>query len=136
MKTNLITATALALTMSACATAQTSVTTSEYRDTCIGTVEHARKWASSTELTEILDAQWEIITSDKVGDMGKLAGITIFNIYQRAAYNWDTVTEGEGGIEGFEDTLFTSCVDMLEKFDIVEKSDAPASTTPTYESIY
>ena len=136
MKTQLITATTLALTMSAYSTAQTSVTASEYRETCKGTVEHARKFAASTELTDILDAQWEIITSEKVGDMGKLAGLTIFNIYQRAAYNWDTVTEGEGGIEGFEDTLFTSCVDMLEKFDIVEKSDAPASTTPTYESIY
>ena len=136
MKTNLITATALALTLSACATAQTSVTTSEYRDTCIGTVDHARKWASSTELTEILDAQWEIITSDRVGDMGKLAGITIFNIYQRAAYNWDAVMEESGSVENFEDTLFTSCVDMLEKYDIVEKSSQPASTRPTYESIY
>ena len=136
MKTKLITATALALTMSACATAQTSVTNSEFADQCRGTVEHARKYASSTELTDILDAQWQIITSEKVGDMGKLAGLTIFNIYQRAAYNWTTIVEEKGGQEGFEDTLFTSCVDMLEKYDVVQKSDAPASTTPTYESIY
>ena len=136
MKTNLITATALALTMSACATAQTSVTNSEFSDQCRGTVEHARKYASSTELTDILDAQWQIITSEKVGDMGKLAGLTIFNIYQRAAYNWTTIVEEKGGQEGFEDTLFTSCIDMLEKYDIVPKSSAPASTTPTYESIY
>ena len=136
MKTQLITATALALTLSACATAQTSVTNSEYRDTCKGTVEYARKWASSTELTEILDAQWEIITSKKVGDMGKLAGITIFNVYQRAAYNWEAVMSESGDQEGFEDTLFTSCIDMMEQYEIVQKSDAPASTTPTYESIY
>ena len=136
MKTNLITATALALTMSACASAQTSVTASEYRDTCKGTVEHARKFAASTELTDILDAQWEIITSEKVGDMGKLAGLTIFNIYQRAAYNWETVQETNGGQEGFEDMLFTSCIDMMEKYEVVQKSDAPASTTPSYESIY
>ena len=135
MKTQLITATALALTMSACASAQTSVTASEYRDTCKGTVEHARKFAASTELTDILDAQWEIITSEKVGDMGKLAGLTIFNIYQRAAYNWETVTKS-GGQEGFEDMLFTSCIDMMEKYEVVQKSDAPASTTPSYESIY
>ena len=136
MKTKIITATALALTMSACATAQTSVTNSEFADTCRGTVEHARKYASSTELSDILNAQWEIITSEKVGDMGKLAGLTIFNIYQRAAYNWDTIVEEKGGQEGFEDTLFTSCVDMLEKYDIIEKSDAPPSTTQTFESIY
>jgi len=136
MKTNLITATALALTLSSCATAQTSLTTSEYRDTCMGTVEHARKFASSTDLGEVLDGQWEIIVSEKVGDMGKLAGLTIFNIYQRAAYNWDTITEGEGGQEAFEDSLFTSCIDLMEQFDIIKKSDAPASTTQTYESIY
>ena len=136
MKTKIITATALALTMSAYATAQTSVTNSEYADTCRGTVEHARKYAASTELTDILDAQWQIITSEKVGDMGKLAGLTIFNIYQRAAYNWNTIVEEKGGQEGFEDTLFTSCVDMLEKYDIIEKSDAPPSTTQTFESIY
>ena len=136
MKTNLITATALALTMSSCATAQTSVTTSEYRETCQGTVEHARKFASSSELTEVLDGQWEIITSEKVGDMGKLAGLTIFNIYQRAAYNWDTVIEKSGSQENFEDTLFTSCIDMMEKYEVIQKTDAPASTTQTYESIY
>jgi hypothetical protein len=44
--------------------------------------------------------------------------------------------EEKGGQEGFEDTLFTSCVDMMEQYDIVPKSSAPASTTPTYESIY
>ena len=136
MKTKIITATALALTMSACATAQTSVTNSEFADQCRGTVEHARKYAASTELTDILDAQWQIITSEKVGDMGKLAGLTIFNIYQRASYNWNTIVEEKGGQEGFEDTLFTSCVDMMEKYDIVPRSSAPASTTPTYESIY
>jgi hypothetical protein len=136
MKNNLITATALALTLSSCATAQTSVTTSEFRETCIGTVEHARNYASKEELTEVLDGQWKIITSENVGDMGKLAGLTIFNIYQRAAYNWDAVMEKSGSVENFEDTLFTSCVDMLEKYDIVEKSDTPPSTTQTYESIY
>ena len=136
MKTNLITATALAFTMSACATAQTTVTLSEYADTCQGTVEHARKYASATDLGDVLDGQWEIITSEKVGDMGKLAGLTIFNIYQRAAYNWDVIVEEKGGQEGFEDTLFTSCVDMMEKYEIIQKSDAPASTTQTYESIY
>jgi len=136
MKTNLITATALALTLSACATAQTSVTTSEFRETCEGTVQHARKFASSTDLGEVLDGQWEIIVSEKVGDMGKLAGLTIFNIYQRAAYNWDTITEREGGQEGFEDSLFTSCIDLMEKYEVIEKSSAPPSTTQTYESIY
>ena len=136
MKTNLITATALALTLSACATAQTTVTTSEFRETCIGTVEHARNYASKEELGEVLDGQWEIIVSEKVGDMGKLAGLTIFNIYQRAAYNWDTVMEQEGGVEGFEDSLYTTCIDLLETYEVVKKSDAPASTKPTYESIY
>ena len=136
MKTKLMSVTALALTMSACATAQTSVTNSEFADQCRGTVEHARKYASSTELTDILDAQWQIITSEKVGDMGKLAGLTIFNIYQRAAYNWEVIVEEKGGQEGFEDTLFTSCVDMMEQYEIIEKSDAPASTSPSYESIY
>ena len=136
MKTKLITATALALTLSACATAQTSVTASEFSGMCQGTVEHARKFASATDLGDVLDGQWEIITSDKVGDMGKLAGLTIFNIYQRAAYNWDVIVEEKGGQDGFEDTLFTSCVDMMEKYEIIQKSDAPASTTPSYESIY
>ena len=136
MKTNLITTTALALVISTGANAQTSVTTSEYRETCQGTVEHARKFASSSELTEVLDGQWEIITSEKVGDMGKLAGLTIFNIYQRAAYNWDTVIEKSGSQENFEDTLFTSCIDMMEKYEVIQKTDAPASTTQTYESIY
>ena len=136
MKTNLITATALALTLSSCATAQTSVTTSEFRETCEGTVKHARKFASSTDLGEVLDGQWEIIVSEKVGDMGKLAGLTIFNIYQRAAYNWDVVVEQEGGVEKFEDSLYTTCIDLLETYEVVKKSDAPASTKPTYESIY
>ena len=136
MKTNLITTTALALVISTGANAQTSVTTSEYRETCQGTVEHARKFASSSELTEVLDGQWEIITSEKVGDMGKLAGLTIFNIYQRAAYNWETVIENAGTQENFEDSLFTSRIDMMEKYEVIQKTDAPASTTQTYESIY
>jgi len=136
MKTNLITATALALTLSACATAQTSVSNSEYSDTCKGTLDHARNYASKEKLTEVLDGQWKIITSENVGDMGKLAGLTIFDICQRAAYNWDTITEREGGQEAFEDSLFTSCIDLMEQFDIIKKSDAPASTTQTYESIY
>ena len=38
--------------------------------------------------------------------------------------------------EGFEDSLFTSCIDLMEKYEVIEKSSAPASTTPTYESIY
>jgi hypothetical protein len=136
MKNNLITATALALTLSACATAQTSVSNSEYSDTCKGTLDHARNYASKEKLTEVLDGQWKIITSENVNDMGKLAGLTIFNIYQRAAYNWDVVVEQEGGVEKFEDSLFTSCIDMLETYEVVKKSDAPASTKPTYESIY
>ena len=136
MKTNLITATALALTLSACATAQTSVSNSEYSDTCKGTLDHARNYASKEKLTDVLDGQWKIITSENVNDMGKLAGLTIFNIYQRAAYNWDTITEREGGQEGFEDSLFTSCIDLMEKYEVIEKSSAPPSTTQTYESIY
>ena len=136
MKTNLITATALALTLSACATAQTSVSNSEYSYTCKATLDHARNYASKQKLTEVLDGQWKIITSENVNDMGKLAGLTIFNIYQRAAYSWDTITEREGGQEGFEDSLFTSCIDLMEKYEVIEKSSAPASTTPTYESIY
>ena len=136
MKTNLITATALALTLSACATAQTSVTTSEYQETCQGTLEHARMYASKENLGEVLDGQWAIITSEKVGDMGKLAGLTIFNVYQRAAYNWTEIIEEAGSVEQFEDKLFTSCIDMLETYEVIKKSDAPASTRQTYESIY
>ena len=128
-----ILATALATSMSA--TAQiTSVSNSEFAESCEGAVKYSKQHAHETDLGAVLDAQWKIITSEKVGDLEKLVHTTLFLMYQRASYNWEEIVE-ETGEEGWDNTLYDICLDVLNKYEVIEK-DNRGSTEIEIDSIY
>ena len=128
-----ILATALATSMSA--TAQvTTVSNSEFAESCEGAVKFSKQHAHEEDLAKVLDAQWKIVTSEKVGDMEKLIHMTMFVMYQRASYNWEVILE-ESGEEGWDNTLYDLCLDVLNKYVVVEK-DNRGSTEMQIDSIY
>lgn len=129
-----ILAIALATSMGAQA-AVTNVSTTEWDESCRGAVKFSRQHASSEKLAEVLDAQWEILSSEKVGDMEKLIHMTLFLMYQRAAYNWTDLMEKHGDVNGWDNTLYDICVDALNDWEIVEKQGSP-STHMEIDSIY
>jgi hypothetical protein len=129
-----ILAIALATSMGAQA-AVTNVSTTEWDESCRGAVDYAREYAPSTDLTEVLNAQWKILSSEKVNDMEKMAGITLFMMYQRSAYQWEELMEKHGSVDAWDNVLYGICVDLLNEYEIVEKQGTP-STDMQIDSIY
>jgi hypothetical protein len=127
---------AIALATSMGANAQvTNISNSEFAESCEGAVKFSAQHAHETDLGRVLDAQWEIMTSEKVGDMEKLIHTTMFLMYQRASYAWEAVKEESGGEEGWNNKLYDICLDALNSWEIVEKGNRP-STHMEIESIY
>ena len=108
----------------------------DYVEFCKGSVNHSLKYMSSEVLTEVLNGQLKIIESDKVGDMEKLMGMTMFLIVQKLSYNFEEFSNNGGTLEEFSDNLLNVCIDTMEKYDIVEKPVGSAAEGQTYDSIY
>jgi len=127
---------ALALATSMSAQAEiTDISNSEYSQSCSNAVGYSRTFSPETELTEVLNAQWEILSSERISDMEKLVHLTVFMMYQRAAYNWSEVEEKHGDVDGWDNMLFGICIEALEKWKVVEKNPRGSTTAPV-ESIY
>ena len=128
-----ILATALATSMGANAQV-TGISNSEFAESCEGAVKFSKKHAHETDLGAVLDAQWKIMTSEKVGDMEKLVHNMLFLIYQRASYNWEAIME-ENTEEQFDNTLFDTCISTLSDWKVVPRNER-GSTEMEIESIY
>lgn len=127
---------AIALATSMGANAQvTSISNSEFAESCEGAVKFSAKHAHETDLGTVLEAQWEIMMSEKVGDMEKLIHTTMFLMYQRASYAWEEILEKSGGEEGWNNSLYGICIDALNNWEVVEKGNRP-STNMEIDSIY
>ena len=127
---------AIALATSMGANAQvTNISNNEFSESCVGAVKFSKQHAHETDLGAVLDAEYKILTSEKVGDMEKLVHMTMFIMYQRASYNWEAVKEESGGEEGWDNLLFDICLDTLNSWEIVEK-DNRGSTEMQIDSIY
>ena len=128
-----ILATALATSMSA--TAQvTHISTSEFAESCEGAVKFSKRHAHETDLGRVLDAQWKMMTSEKVGDMEKLVHSLLFLVYQRASYNWESLME-ETTEEQFDNNLFDTCISTLNEWKVVPRQER-GSTQMEIDSIY
>ena len=128
-----IIATVLATSMSA--TAQvTHISNSEFAESCEGAVKFSKQHAHETDLGTVLDAQWKMMTSEKVGDMEKLVHSMLFLIYQRASYNWEAIME-ESTEEQFDNNLFDTCISTLNEWKVVPRQER-GSTQMEIESIY
>ena len=133
MMKKVILATALATSMSA--TAQvTGISNSEFAESCEGAVKFSKQHAHETDLGTVLDAQWKIMTSEKVGDMEKLVHNMLFLIYQRASYNWEAIME-ESTEENFDNSLFDTCISTLSEWEVVPRNGR-GSTEMEIDSIY
>ena len=128
-----ILATALATSMSA--TAQvTNISNSEFAESCEGAVKFSKQHAHETDLGVVLDAQWKMMTSERVGDMEKLVHSLLFLVYQRASYNWEAIME-ETTEEQFDNNLFDTCISTLNDWKVVPRNER-GSTQMEIESIY
>lgn len=128
-----ILATALATSMGANAQV-TGISNSEFAESCEGAVKFSKKHAHETDLGAVLDAQWKIMTSEKVGDMEKLVHNMLFLIYQRASYNWEAIME-ENTEENFDNSLFDTCISTLSEWEVVPRNGR-GSTEMEIDSIY
>lgn len=128
-----ILATALATSMGVNAQV-TEISNSEFAESCVGAVKFSKQHAHETDLGAVLDAQWKIMTSEKVGDMEKLVHNMLFLIYQRASYGWETIME-ETTEQEFDNTLFDTCISTLSEWKVVPRNER-GSTEMEIDSIY
>jgi hypothetical protein len=108
----------------------------EYTEFCKGSVTHSLNYMSSEDLTEVLNGQLKILESEKVGDMEKFVGISMFLIVQKLSYSFEEFSSNGGTLEDFSDNLLNNCITILSNYKLVEKRPGTAAEGQTYDSIY